>query len=258
MRIPSLFVSHGAPTLAIDPGQTGPLLAGLGQSLPAPQSILVVSAHWDTPQPAVGITPRPKTIHDFGGFPAELYTLQYPAPGAPELARRARELLIEAGFEAIADAYRGLDHGAWVPLRYLYPEADIPVTQLSIQSSHGPDHHYRLGQALTPLRDEGVLILASGAVTHNLADFTTPDPSAPARDYVVEFSDWIARHLAAGNIEDLLDYRRRAPCAARAQPTEDHLLPLFVALGAAAGEPARRHEAGVTYGILAMDIYTFD
>ena len=257
MRIPCLFVSHGAPTLATTPGRTGPLLAGLGQCLPAPDSILVVSAHWDTQLPTVSNTPCPKTLHDFGGFPDELYTLQYPAPGAPQLAERARALLIDANFETLVDAYRGLDHGAWVPLRYLYPEADIPVTQLSIQSACDPAHHYRLGQALAPLREEGVLVLATGSVTHNLADFRNPDPNAPALEYVAAFSDWIAERIAAGALEDLLDYRSRAPFSRRAQPTEDHLLPLFVALGAAAGDPARRHHSGTTYGILAMDAYSF-
>ncbi len=255
--MPCLFVSHGAPTLALDPGPTGEALSELGRELPTPGAILVISAHWNTVGPEVGNAPHPKTVHDFSGFPAELYELDYPAPGAPDLAERVRELLIEAGFPAKIDSYQGFDHGAWVPLRLLYPDAVIPVTQLSIQSDLSPAHHYRLGEALAPLRDEGILILASGSVTHNLGDVHFPDPGASMLDYVEQFRGWLAERIQKTAIDDLLDYRRQAPHAKRAHPTEDHLLPLFVALGAAAGSPARRLDAGVTYASLAMDAYVF-
>lgn len=253
---PVLFISHGAPTLALNPGKTGELLHSIVAEMPAIRAILVISAHWDTSIPAVSLAAYPETIYDFGGFPQELYELTYPAPGAPGLARKTIELLENAGMAADSED-RGLDHGAWVPLRLLYPHANIPVTQLSIQSVLGPYHHYRLGQALRQLREEGVLIMTSGAITHNLYDFRNPDPDAPALPYVHEFSNWIAEQLNLGDETSLLDYRRRAPFAERSHPTEDHLLPLFVALGASDGDEPVRYNAGVTYGILEMDHYRF-
>lgn len=255
MRIPSLFVSHGAPTLALEPGTAGALLTGLGRSLPRPRAILAISAHWDTPQPNVSNAPQPRTLHDFGGFPEPLYSLQYPAPGAPPLAERVRSLLLDAGFDTRLDPYRGLDHGAWVPLRFLYPEADIPVTQLSIQGNLDAGHHYRMGQALSSLLEDGVLLLASGSVTHNLGDLGPLD--AAPEGYAMAFADWLWERLAGGRVTELLDYRRLAPHAQRAHPGEDHLLPLFVALGAAGQESLQRHAAGTTHGALVMDIYQF-
>lgn len=257
--MPVLFISHGAPTLALDPGKTGEALARLGHALPRPQSILMVSAHWETSRPAISTAEQPTTIHDFGGFPEALYRMTYPAPGAPALARRTQALLREAGIQSDLDPKRGLDHGAWVPLRFLFPEADVPVTQLSIQSRMSTLHHYRLGEALRGLSREGVLVIGSGSLTHNLGEvWLQSDKDAPAA-YVREFQDWTHAAIAAGDTAALLDYRKLAPHSVRAHPTEEHLLPLFVALGAADSSAAvRRVSAEVTYGVLAMDVYAFD
>jgi 4,5-DOPA dioxygenase extradiol len=255
--IPSLFVSHGAPTLAIEPGQAGVALEELGRTLPKPQAILVASAHWETSAPALSTAQWPETIYDFSGFPDALYRMRYPARGAPDLAVRAKSLLDAAGLQAGLDAARGLDHGAWVPLRYLYPDADVPVTQLSIQPQLSPVHHYRVGKALRPLAAEGVLILASGSLTHNLHEFRGRTPQVAP--YVREFQQWMKSAIDGKDIAALLDYRRLAPHGARAHPTEEHLLPLFVALGAAGTSGvARRITEEVTFGVIAMDAYVFE
>ncbi len=256
--LPTVFVSHGAPTLALDPGETGRRLAALAGELPRPAAILVVSAHWDTAAPRVSGVARQRAIHDFHGFPEALYRLDYPAPGAPQLACRVQALLAESGIAAGIDAQRGLDHGAWVPLRMMYPDAAVPVTQLSLQSRLGPAHHYRLGRALSVLRHEGVLIMGSGSFTHNLGEFGRHAADGPPASYVREFREWVRAELEAGDLDRLFDYREHAPHAVRAHPTEEHLLPLFVALGAAGAQPKVRHiHDGVTYGILAMDIFAF-
>lgn len=254
---PALFVSHGSPMMAIEPGAAGAALAGLGQRLARPAALLVVSAHWETSAPAVSGAEHPDTVHDFGGFPRTLYTLQYAAPGAPALAERTRRLLDAAGFPTTVDPRRGLDHGAWVPLRHLYPDADVPVTQLSIQPRLSPAHHYRVGEALRPLLDEGVLIVASGSLTHNLHEFRDRSGSGSA-PYVREFQDWVQHAIEAKDLAALLDYRRLAPHAVRAHPTDEHLLPLFVALGAGGlcGTVMRLTDE-VRYGMLAMDAYVF-
>jgi 4,5-DOPA dioxygenase extradiol len=258
-RLPALFLSHGAPTLPLEPGPARGFLAGLGTAVPRPQAILVLSAHWDTAAPVVSAAPQPATIHDFGGFPEELYRMRYAAPGAPELASRVVELLSMAGLDTATAPERGLDHGAWVPLRLMYPDADIPVTQLAIQSRFGPGHHRRLGEALRPLRDEGVLIIGSGSVTHNLREVGRHDYAAPPPAWVRDFNDWFSSALIEGRGAELLDYRNIGPHAVRNHPTEEHLLPLFAAWGAATpGEQPRRLHAGYTYGVLGMDAYQFD
>lgn len=253
-RHPVLFVSHGAPDLLLAPGKTGTLWRTLGRELPVPKAILVISAHWETAQPTVGAAPEPRTMQDFSGFPPALYRLRYTAPGSPELAERVVDALRRAGMPAEMDAGRGLDHGAWTPLTLLYPDADIPVTQLSIQPHAGPEWHYRLGKALRPLRDEGVLILASGAVTHNLARLSAPG-TAPS-PIAVDFSNWLAAKLETGDLAALLDYRRQSANGAACHPSEEHLLPLFVAIGAG-GESnvPQRYTPEYNYGSLAMDAY---
>lgn len=255
--LPSLYISHGSPMTALQPGLTGTRLAELAGTLPKPKAIVMASAHWLSRRPQVGSAAMPETIHDFRGFPAPLYQLRYPAPGAPALAARVMQLL--ADLAPVANPERGLDHGAWVPLRLLYPEADIPVVPISIQPELGPAHQYALGQALAPLRDEGVLVIGSGSITHNLHDLGAGYSDERQAPYVKPFIDWIEQKLAAGDIDALLDYRRQAPFAERAHPTDEHLLPLFVALGAAGAKAqAQRIDAGVDMGLLAMDIYRFD
>lgn len=255
-RHPILFVSHGAPDLLLAPGKTGDLWRVLGEELPRPRAILAVSAHWGAEQPTVSTAVKPRTIHDFSGFPEALYQLNYPAPGAPELGERVVELLAAAGLPTVRHPGRGLDHGAWAPLSLLYPQANVPVTQLALQPNAGPDWHLRLGEALRPLRDEGVLILASGSVTHNFGWLAPPgSPPLPAAS---NFSEWLAVRLQADDRSGLADYRRQSPTGAAAHPSEEHLLPLFVALGAAAaGEMATRHAPEFTYGSLAMDAYVW-
>jgi 4,5-DOPA dioxygenase extradiol len=254
--LPSFFLSHGAPTLSLDPGATGAFWQRLGRELPRPKAVLCVSAHWMTEEPAVSAPARNDTIHDFYGFPEPLYRLTYPAPGAPDLARRSAALLGEAGIACAIDGARGLDHGAWVPLRLMYPAADIPTSQLSIQPRRDAAWHYRLGAALAPLRQEDVLILASGGAVHNLRGLAREGGEAPA--WAMEFDDWLASALAEGREAELLEWLLRAPHARVAQPTPDHFLPLFVALGAA-GKGARgtRLHEGFTLGSLSMAAFQF-
>jgi 4,5-DOPA dioxygenase extradiol len=258
-RLPSLFISHGSPMTALEPKLTGVRLAELARTLPRPRAIVVASAHWLAHAPLVGAAAQPQTIHDFGGFPPALYALQYPAPGAPEVAQRAAGLMAAAGLPVQLDPDRGLDHGVWVPLRMLYPEADIPVVPLSIQPRLGPAHQLAVGRALAPLRDEGVLLIGSGSMTHNLHDWRTYDHSMEA-PYVRPFIGWVEQQLQRGDVDALLDYRRQAPHAERAHPTDEHLQPLHFALGAASGEAftAQLLDAGIDMGFLAMDIYRFD
>lgn len=254
---PAVFVSHGAPTLAVEQNDTTEFLRRLGGELGRPRGVLCLSAHWNTEAPAVSAAERPETIHDFGGFPAELYRIRYEAPGAPALAARAAGLLGAAGLGCEVSRDRGLDHGAWVPLRLLYPEADVPVAQLSIQPRQDPAHHFRLGRALAPLRGEGVLVLATGSATHNLA---RAGAGGPPPEWAREFEGWLTRAVSEGDIEGLLDYRRRAPHASLAHPTDEHLLPLFAALGAgSAGEAfaGRVLHRGWTWGSLSMAAYSF-
>lgn len=257
---PAIFVSHGAPTLPLEQSPAREFLARLGGELPRPRAILAISAHWDTARPAVSTAMRPETIHDFYGFPPELYRLRYPAPGAPELARRVAGLLGAGGLATEVAPDRGLDHGAWVPLLLMYPEADIPVTQLSIQSRLGPAHHLRLSEALRPLREEGVLILASGGATHNLRELRAHPKNAAPLPWVVEFNEWLAQSVLSDRCEELVAYRTRAPHAARNHPTDEHLIPLFVALGARSRPEgcARRLHTSVVSGVLSMDAYRFD
>jgi 4,5-DOPA dioxygenase extradiol len=257
--LPSLYISHGSPMTALHPGLTGQRLAALSAGMPKPKAIVIASAHFLSRQPQVADTATPKTIHDFGGFPAPLYELRYPAPGDPALAAHILQLLENAGPVPAANHERGFDHGTWVPLRLLYPAADIPVVTISIQPELGPAHQYAVGKALASLRDEGVLVIGSGSITHNLHDFGAGYSDERQAPYVCPFIEWIEQKLAAGDVDALLDYRKQAPFAERAHPTDEHLLPLFVALGAA-GDNARaqRIDAGIDMGFLAMDIYRFD
>ena len=256
MTYPSLFLSHGAPTLATANTFFAHTWAELGVVLGRPESILVVSAHWDTPFPAVSAAPRLETIHDFSGFPEELYRVRYQPPGARALSGRVAELLEGAGQPPAIDPDRGLDHGGWVPLRWMYPDADIPVTQLSVQSELGPRHHLEIGRALAPLRHEGVLVLCSGGIVHNLGELDWEGRATSPMPWAATFNEWMAKKVEEAAVDDLVDYRRLAPEPERAHPTEEHLVPFFVALGAG-GLPARRMALGFDMGSLGMDCYAF-
>ncbi len=257
--MPVIFVSHGAPSLPLDAGETGAAWRQLGDRLPRPSSILVVSAHWGTQVPTLSRALQPETIHDFSGFPEELYRLRYLAPGAPELAEAAAQALRQAGIPAQLDDAHGLDHGAWVPLSIMFPKADIPVAQLSLQPEKDPAWHVALGRALRPLREQGVLIVGSGAITHNLRAVFRHPQGEPAPEWVNEFCDWVVDRIQAGDLDALCAYRTLAPYAVQNHPTDEHLLPLFVALGAASKPEAAQHLNRVmTYGLLAMDAWLFD
>jgi 4,5-DOPA dioxygenase extradiol len=257
-RLPTFFISHGSPLHALDAGGAGAAWRSLAESLPRPRAVLMVSAHWETSLPMLTGGDRLQTIHDFGGFPEPLYRLRYDAPGAPDVARAAADLLHQAGISSSLNACRGIDHGAWVPLRWMYPAVDVPVVQLSVQPGLGTAHHLQLGRALQALTADGVLVIGSGHVTHNLRDWMLSRDRREPLPYVTAFADWLERTLAADDEAALLTYRERAPEAARAHPTEEHFLPLFVAIGAA-GEhaAARKVHAGLEGAALSMDAYQF-
>ena len=267
-NLPALFISHGAPLFAIEAGSTGPALTRWGQGLQLRETglrgVVIMSPHWMARGAAVMSSPAPETWHDFGGFPAELYKLQYPAPGQPALAAEVQALLTQAGLAASSDAVRPFDHGAWVPLMHLFPKADVPVVQVALPAGFGPADVFAMGQALRSLRAQGVLVIGSGSMTHNLSEFF--GGARAAAPYVTEFSRWVEAAIERGDKAALLDYRKQAPHAQRAHPSEDHFLPLFFALGAAGwgeavdaggGTPVKANYLSreVMYGILAMDSF---
>lgn len=254
---PTLFISHGAPTLLIDPELPGKALRKLGQRLPRPKAILMMSAHWNTGTPTVSNAEQPETIYDFYGFPAELYAMRYPAPGAPMVADQVAYKLSSAGINVSQQPY-GLDHGAWVPLCLLFPKADIPVLQLSVQSRLGADHHWRVGVALQSLREDGVMIIGSGQFTHNLREIDLNARLGRSSAWAQEFVDWMQQRIAIAHQADLLNYRHKAPHAERAHPTDEHLLPLFTAMGAAGTSPQVEHLAfGFSFNTMSWDSYLF-
>lgn len=255
---PVLFVSHGSPMLAIEPGSAGAKLAELGKDWDKVRGIVIVSPHWQTKGNKVGHHPRPETIHDFGGFPRVLYTLSYPAPGSQDLARRVQHSLEVAGIPAELDAEQGLDHGAWVPLLHLRPEADLPVVPVSLPENTTPDTALAMGHALASLRAAGIAIIGSGSMTHNLYEFRG-DENVPPQTYVTEFSDWVRSAVQKRDLTKLLHYRTQAPNAVRAHPTDEHFLPLFVALGASTHTDSMRVlETEVRYGMLSMESYVWN
>lgn len=257
-RLPTLFLSHGSPMLAIEDSPAGRFLDNLGSQLPRPRAIVIASAHFVANQPTLGGSPHPRTIHDFGGFPPELYQLQYPAPGSAELAGRIAGQLEAAGWKGQVRADHGIDHGVWVPLRRMYPQADIPVVPIAVNPLADAACHRSVGQALAALRDEGVLVIGSGGFVHNLGDIEWGQKDGPLAPWAAEFSAWMHEKLRAGDVESLLAWRDLAPHARHAHPTTEHLMPLFVALGAAGSDPRvevlhRSHELGT----LALDAFAF-
>ncbi len=259
--VPALFVSHGAPLFALEAGTTGPALTQWGATLraqhPGLRGVVIMSPHWMARSVQVMTGPQPATWHDFGGFPPALYQLQYPAAGSPALAQEVLGLLQAAGVAAQGDAARPFDHGAWVPLMHLFPQADLPVVQVALPMGAGPAEVFALGAPLRSLRSEGVLVIGSGSMTHNLAEFFG-GAHEPA-PYVLAFSRWIEDTLARGDLSALLNYRSLAPGASRAHPTEDHFLPIFFALGVA-GDDLHAHYLSreVMYGILSMDAFVLE
>jgi 4,5-DOPA dioxygenase extradiol len=260
-RMPTLFVSHGSPMLAIVDSAARRFLKDLGTRLQVPAAVVVFSAHYDTRATEVTAGARPETIHDFGGFPEALYRLRYPAPGDPKLAQEIVAALAAAGLPARLAPERGLDHGAWIPTSLMFPRADVPVLQVSIDSARSPEQHFEMGRALRSLRDAGALVLGSGGATHNLALYAhasgRDDDSTPP-DWVEAFNEWTAAAIAARRFGDLFRYSERAPYAAQNHPTAEHFLPLFVALGAADDdEPGVRIHSSYDRGLLSLDAYGF-
>ena len=260
-RLPVLFVSHGSPMFALNPGSTGPALQAWMQThAPAERlrGIVLMSPHWMTRGLGVMAHPQPPTWHDFGGFPPALYELQYPAPGDPALAQRILDLLSAAGLPAGADPERPLDHGAWVPLRYMAPQAQVPVVQVSLPAQVGTDQLYAIGQALAPLREEGILLVGSGGMTHNLYELRREE--GPTEPYVTAFCGWVEDTLMSGDLAAMLDYRRTAPHAERAHPSDEHFRTIYFSLGAAGwGQPGggqpRYISHEVVYQSLSMDAF---
>ncbi len=263
-HLPTFFVSHGGgpwPWMTdMLPGDWAPLERSL-RSIPeevgtTPEAVLLVSGHWEAPEFTLQANPHPPMLYDYGGFPEFTYHVQYPAPGSPELAGRAAALLERAGLAARFDETRGFDHGAFVPLHVAYPDADVPVVQLSLRHGYDPQEHLAAGRALAPLRDEGVLILASGFTYHNLARMG-PEAERPSR----EFDDWLTETLIECDpprrTQRLLEWEQ-APSSRLAHPSEDHLVPLMVAVGAAEGEPATRfYNESAFMGSISSSSYRF-
>ncbi|WP_339501078.1 class III extradiol ring-cleavage dioxygenase [Pseudomonas silesiensis] len=252
---PSLYISHGSPMLALEPGASGPALARLAAELPKPKAIVIVSAHWESNELLVSGNPKPDTWHDFGGFPQALFEVQYPAPGDPHLATEVVERLENARLPARIDPKRPFDHGAWVPLSLMYPQADIPIVQVSLPTHGGPALQTRVGQALAGLREHGVLLIGSGSITHNLRELDWHAGPESVEPWAREFRDWMVEKLEAQDEVALHDYRRQAPNAVRNHPSDEHLLPLYFARGAG-GKFSVSH-TGFTLGALGMDIYRF-
>lgn len=250
-RMPVIFLGHGNPMNAIQDNVWARSWADLGRRLPRPRAVLSVSAHWYIPETAVTAMPAPRTIHDFGGFPQALFDVQYPAPGDPDLAARVQAVL--SPLPVRADMSWGLDHGTWSVLRHVFPQADIPVVQLAINREQPPEFHYQLGQRLRPLRDEGVLILGSGNVVHNLRAYAWKDPSAEPFDWAAHFENLACELIQSGNHAPLIDYPSLGEAALLSIPTPDHYLPLLYVLGASEpGEAVRFNNKGTEGASMSM------
>lgn len=264
--LPSLFLSHGSPMTALEPGAAGAFWQRLGPALVAafgrPRAILAVSAHSLTREPALLAAPRHEAVHDFGGFPQALYQLRYDTPGAPELAQQAQALLAQAGIGAQRLAQGGLDHGIWTPLRWMFPQAEVPVLPLAYVPTQAPAQQFALGEALAPLAAEGVLVLGTGSITHNLRLLGrlhgTPPSDGAELPESAAFRGWMHQRATARDWPALFEYRAQAPHAALMHPTDEHLLPWYAAAGAGGRQavPLRLHDS-VTFGALGMDAYAF-
>jgi 4,5-DOPA dioxygenase extradiol len=251
LPMPAIFFGHGNPLNALAANSYTAGWAALGKSVPRPRAVLAISAHWYLPYSAVTINQVPPTIHDFGGFPRELYQVQYPAPGSPELARRVRELL--APVAVSADDGWGLDHGTWSVLKHVFPRADIPVVQLGIDGTQPPRFHHELGKRLASLRDEGVFIIGSGNLVHNLTAYAWGDREVRPFDWAVRFEKQVIESLHEGDAEALVDYGRFGRDALLSVPTPDHYLPLLYVLGLRRGqEPLGFPVQGVDGGSVSM------
>lgn len=262
-KLPSLFVSHGGPNVVTDDTPARDFLRSLSTLVERPSAIVVMSAHFETDGVAVVADPQPGMIYDFGGFSPELYEMVYPAPGSTAVAEGVLDLLDAACLAPQRVEKRGYDHGTWTPLLLGFPDADVPVVQVSVDPSRNAAWHHSVGAALAPLREEGVLLIGSGHITHNLrALFPVMRHGRPSDPVLIrqvnDFVGWFADTLAAGDTDALLDWRRRAPHVAENHPTDEHLMPIFFAHGAAGEAPrAERVHASKQYGFFAWDSYLF-
>lgn len=260
---PSLFISHGAPTILQDGSAAHHHLKTLGRDIlrdRKPDAILIMSAHFEARQPTLTASPNPKTIYDFHGFPKELYNFGYTAQGSQQMAGLIQRALQDSGFETILDLRRGFDHGTWIPLSLMFPDADIPVILLSINPTQTSEYHYLLGLTLSELRAQNILIMGSGNLTHNLHEFFSGDyaSAAPPPLWVSEFTQWLAGKVLTGQTRDVLSAVTKAPHGFRNHPSMDHIHPLFFAMGAGGEKTtAKRLHQSYSHGVLAMDVYSF-
>ncbi|WP_199052433.1 class III extradiol ring-cleavage dioxygenase [Aquitalea sp. ASV15] len=256
-RQPALFISHGAPTLPIEHSATRDFLQQLGQQLPRPRAIVVLSAHWESTLPMVNLAEKPGTLYDFGGFPPILYTLRYPASTDLTLAAEATDLLRQSGFRVGSTDQRGLDHGMWTPLMLMYPQADIPLVMVSLPHAATADTYYRMGRALRALRDDNVMIVGSGSYTHNLWQLGR-DGSAPP-SWAEDFAQWMDHALSDNRPQDILNWKQLAPHARENHPSDEHFNPLLVAMGAASDDtPPHKLHDDWRMGSLSMACWRFD
>ncbi|ANF81388.1 dioxygenase [Acinetobacter sp. NCu2D-2] len=253
--LPGLYISHGSPMLALNPEQVGPALERLSINLPRPQAIVVMSAHWESNALEVSISIRPETWHDFRGFPQELYQIRYPAPGNPELSEKILGLLSDAGFAVHANSTRPRDHGVWMPLLHMYPEADIPVVEISLPMSMTSDDIYKIGQTLAPLREQQILLIGSGSITHNLRELTRTGDTSIVPEWASSFRNYVVNKLSHNDVDAILDWTT-IPHVQRNHPTLEHFAPLFFSMGT--GTRFSLVHSSFTMGALGMDIYRFD
>lgn len=255
---PVFFVSHGAPTFALDPGAAGPALTAFGERIAKPKAVIVLSPHWQTNQLTVSGAEKPETIHDFYGFPAAMYQINYPVTGAPDIAEQLMQHLGSKSIELQIDNSRGLDHGAWVPIRYVFPKGDVPVLQLSLPVNWSSEQLYQLGTALRDFMPEHVLFVGSGSLTHNLYEFRM-NADGLAAPYAAEFSDWISHHLVHFEPEKVVQAMSLAPHAKRSHPTDEHFVPLSFVLGLAGNyQRVTQLVKEIRHSVLSMDAYVFE
>lgn len=253
--LPGLFISHGSPMLALDPEQVGPALHRLSFNLPKPQAIIVMSAHWESQSLEISTSTRPRTWHDFRGFPKELYEIHYPAAGEPALAEQILQLLADAHITAHANSTRPRDHGVWMPLLHMYPDADIPVIEISLPMQMNADQIYAIGQVLAPLREQQILLIGSGSITHNLAELTWNGGTQQIPEWASVFRNHVVSKLHRQDYEAVLNWPD-LPFIERNHPSLEHFAPLFFAMGT--GHRFSIVHSSFSMGSLGMDIYRFD
>ncbi|MBF7682767.1 dioxygenase [Acinetobacter sp. B5B] len=253
--LPGLFISHGSPMLALNPEQVGPALHRLSVNLPRPQAIIVMSAHWESHVLEVSTSPRPNTWHDFRGFPELIYKIKYPAPGATDISERLLNLFAEHHITAHANSSRPRDHGVWMPLLHMYPEADIPVITISLPIHYSAQEIHHIGEILSVLRHEQILLIGSGSITHNLSELNWHESPAPIPTWASTFRNHVVQQLQQGNQEQVLDWKS-LPYVEKNHPSLEHFAPLFFAMGT--GKTLSVVHSSFSMGSLGMDIYRFD